>query len=147
MRLMKSPPGRHAPSRHGFSLTEMMIVVMVIGLMATLSAPPLFRYMQSHRLQSDTDRMMADLQYARSVAISHGDILRFQATPDGYRLFNPNTNVVLRNHEFDHGLALNADVVVDFFPWGMSDAAVFKISNKAGVNEISILPTGLVEVQ
>lgn len=133
-------------ARRGFSLTEMMIVVMVIGLMATLTAPPLFRYIQTHRLQTDTDRMMADLQYARSIAVTNGAILRFQATPAGYQLMNPNTAEVLRDHNFDHGLALDANVTVDFFPWGMADAAVFNISNKTGANQISVLPTGIVEV-
>ena len=50
----------------------MMVVISLIGLMAAISAPPLFRYIQSNRLQTSTDRLVADLQYARSVAISSG---------------------------------------------------------------------------
>ena len=133
-------------SRRGFTLTEMMIVVLVIGLMATMTAPAMFRYIQSNRLETDTDRMTADLQYARSLSVATGNILRFQATPAGYRLFNPNTDLTIRDHNFDHGLALDAAAVVDFFPWGMADAAVLQISNKSGSNQISVLPTGIVEV-
>ena len=76
MGLMKTARTLRTRSRWGFTLTEMMVVIMVMGLMATLTAPPLFRYIQSHRLQTGTDRMMADLQYARSLSVARGDILR-----------------------------------------------------------------------
>ena len=134
-------------NRRGFSLTEMMIVILVIGIMATVSMPPMFRYIQSNRLRTDTDRMAADLQYARSLSVARGDILRFQSTPAGYTLTNPNTGVVIRQHNFDHGMALGGNAVIDFFPWGMADAAVLTISNSTGTNQINVMPTGMVEVQ
>jgi len=130
----------------GFTLTELMVVIMVMGLMATLTAPPMYRYIQSHRLRTGTDRMMADLQYARSLSVARGDILRFTATTAGYQLVNPNTAQVIRQYNFEHDLVLDAAVTVDFFPWGMADAAVLNISNKTGTNQINVLPTGIVEV-
>ena len=137
----------NARRRGGFTLTEMMVVIILIGIMATVSAPPLFRYIQSNRLQTGTDRMVADMQYARSVAISSGRILRFQATAAGYTLTDPNNGTVLRSHNFDHGLALGAGATVDFFPWGMANGAVFNLANPAGAVQINLLPTGIVEVQ
>ncbi len=138
---------RRRRRREGFTLTEMMVVIILIGIMATVSAPPLFRYIQSNRLQTGTDRMVADMQYARSVAISTGRILRFQATAVGYTLTDPNSGTVLRSQNFDHGLALGADVTVDFFPWGMANGAVFNLTNPAGATQIDLLPTGIVEVR
>ena len=133
--------------RQGFTLTEMMVVIIIIGLMATASAPPLFRYIQSNRLQTDTDRMVADMQYARSVSISTGRILRLQATAAGYTLRDPNSGTVLRTHNFAKGLSLGADVTVDFFPWGMANGANFNLTNAAGAARIDLLPTGIVEVR
>ena len=141
---MTSSLRRH--SRRGFTLTEMMIVVIVIGLMATMTAPAMYRYIQSNRLETGTDRMTADLQYARSLSVANGSILRFETTTTGYRLFYPNTDVTVRDYDFDHGIGLDAAMVVDFFPWGMANAAVPEISNPTGSNRISILPTGIVEV-
>ena len=123
-----------------------MIVIIVIGLMAAISAPPFFRYIQSHRLQTDTDRVIADLQLGRAMAISRGQILQFQATPAGYQLVDPISGDVLREHDFDHGLALDANFNVSFFPWGMADATVMTISNNTGAKQIDVLPTGMVEV-
>jgi prepilin-type N-terminal cleavage/methylation domain-containing protein len=137
---------RRTVRRQGFTMVEMMIVISLIGLMAAISAPPLFRYIQSNRLQTGTDRMVADMQYARSVAISSGRILRFAATEAGYTLTDPVSGDVLRSKNFEHGMALDAAVTVDFFPWGMANGAVLNISNPAGAARVDVLPTGIVEV-
>ena len=134
------------PSRRGFTLVEMMVIIVIVGLMATVSAPPLFRYVQSNRLQTSVDRMAADLQYARSLSVANSQILRFTATEAGYQLLNPNTGVVIRGHEFEHGLGLDVDQTADFYPWGMADARIFNLSNNSGARQINLLPTGLVEV-
>jgi len=137
---------KKAMLRRGFTLAEMMIVILVIGLMAAITAPPLFRFMQSNRLQTNTDRIVADLQYARSLSISNGRILRFSATEAGYQLTDPLSGQLLREKNFPRGLELDAAVTVDFFPWGMADATVLTLSNHAGDSAINILPTGIVEV-
>jgi prepilin-type N-terminal cleavage/methylation domain-containing protein len=132
--------------RWGFTLTEMMIVILVIGLMAAITTPPLFRFIQSNRLQTNTDRVVADLQFARSLSISNGRILRFTADQAGYQVTDPLSGDVLREKNFDRGLSLDAEVTVDFFPWGMADATVLTLSNRTGDANINILPTGIVEV-
>ena len=137
---------QRSPWRQGFTLSELMIVILVIGIMAAVSAPPFFRYIQSNRLQTNTDRMVADLQLGRAMAIANSQILSFQATPAGYQLLDPVTNDVLRTRNFDHGLALDANFTVNFFPWGMADATVMVISNNSGARQIDVLPTGMVEV-
>ena len=138
---------KKVPGRQGFSTVEMMIVILIVGLLAVISAPAMYRYITSNRLESDTDRMVADLQYARSVSIANGEILRFAATPAGYTVFNPADMQVFRTKNFDHGLSLAMTQNVDFYPWGMADATVFVISNSAGAHQINLLPTGIVEVQ
>lgn len=132
--------------RQGFTLSELMIVILVIGLMAAVSAPPFFSYIQANRLQTDTDRLVADLQLGRAMAIANGQILQFRATEAGYQLVDPLTMDVIRDHNFDHGLALDAAFTVNFFPWGMADATVMTLSNGCGAHQIDVLPTGMVEV-
>ena len=130
----------------GFSLVEMMIVVGLIGLLATISAPPMYRYIQSNRLATNTDRMVADLQYARAVSIANGQVIRVDSNTAGYRVVNPSSGQVLRQQNFDDGLALAAIQQVRFFPWGMADAAVYNITGPVGAKQLNLLPTGIVEV-
>jgi len=127
-------------------MIEMMVVIGIVGIMAMVSGPPIFRYMQSSRLQTNTDRMAADLQYARSLSIANSQILRLSATTAGYQISNPVTGTVIRQTVFEHGMVLAMDQTADFYPWGMADAKVFNISNSSGARQLNLLPTGIVEV-
>lgn len=140
-------PGRKKlPPRGGFTLVEMMLIVLIMGVIAGIATPPLFRFLQSNNLQTSTDRMMADLQFARSVAISNGQVLRFRATPAGYQVIEPLSGSVLRDQTFTGGLTLAANATADFFPWGMANSTVFNLTNSAGTKQVNLLPTGQVEV-
>ncbi|MCK9996572.1 MAG: prepilin-type N-terminal cleavage/methylation domain-containing protein [Candidatus Krumholzibacteria bacterium] len=133
-------------SRRGFSLIEMMVVIAIVGVIAGISGPPIFRYINSNRLQTDADRLGADLQYARTLSISTSTILRFTSTQAGYQLTDPITGTIIRDKVFENGMQLAADQTADFFPWGMADATVFNISNNTGAMTVNLLPTGIVEV-
>jgi len=132
--------------RQGFSLIELMVIITIVGIIAGISAPPIFRYVNSNRLQTHADRMAADLQYARTMSISTSTILRFSSTPTGYQLTDPISGNIIREKNFEHGLALNMAQTADFFPWGMADATVFNLSNPTGAMTVNLLPTGIVEV-
>lgn len=124
----------------------MMLVISLVGVLAAMAAPPFFRYLASNRLATQADRMVADLQYARSLSVANSQILRFSVTEGGYQLTNPVTGAVLRDLNFGQGLALDRAQVADFFPWGMADPTVFTLSGHAGTRQITVMPTGLVEV-
>jgi len=134
-------------SRQGFNLIELMVVIAIVGVIAGIAAPPIFRYVNSNRLQTNADRLAADLQYARTVSISNATILRFISTPAGYQVTNPLTGDVLREKNFTHGLNLGVSQTSDFYPWGMADPNVFNVSNGNGTITVNLLPTGIVEVQ
>ena len=138
-------PDKH-PNRRGFSMVEIMVILGIVGILATVTAPPIFRYVQSSRLQTSADRMAADMQYARSLSISSSQILRFAAIPTGYKLTNPNTGVVIRETDFPTGMSLALTQTREFYPWGMADTGIFNITNSTGTTQINLLPTGIVEV-
>ncbi len=133
-------------NRAGFTMTEMMVIIIVVGILATVSAPPILRSVQINRLQTNTDRMAADLQYARTMSISTNQMLQFRSTTAGYQLIEPISGTVVRETDFSHGMKLAIVQTANFFPWGMADATVFDISNSCGARQVTLLPTGIVEV-
>lgn len=134
-------------TNQGFTLVETMLVLCLVGVMASMAAPPFFRYLAANELAVQADRMVADMQYARSLSVANSQILRFTATAAGYRVTNPLTGIVIRESTFGHGLNLDRNQTADFFPWGMANQAVFNLHGNAGTRRITLLPTGLVEVQ
>jgi type II secretion system protein H len=137
---------RAGRGRAGFSLLEMMMVVLLIGLVAGIAAPPMINYLRSSQLQTQTDQLAADLQLARSLSIANGTVMQFSSTQQGYQLIDTNDGSVVKDCDFDGGLELDQDRDVFFFPWGMADQHSFSLS--AGVMErtVNVLPTGMVEV-
>jgi len=133
--------------RDGFTIVELLVIITLFGMMMTMAVPPFLNYVRSNRLDTNTDRLAADLQLARSLSISNGQILRFAADATGYTITDPISGRTIRTRQFDGGCALALNATADFFPWGMADTAVLDLSNCAGGRRINLLPTGLVEVE
>ncbi len=135
------------PIRGGFTLVEIMMVIMLVGILAGMTAPPMFKYLEANRMRTRTDGMVADLQYARAIAISTGQSHRFANTNTGYTLTNLVSGSVLRDVDFNHGAELDDVRTADFFPWGMATSTTYDIRLNGIHNEIRVLPTGMVEVE
>jgi type II secretory pathway pseudopilin PulG len=133
-------------SRCGFTLIELMVMITLFTALLVVAAPPINNYLTSNRLDTNADRLAADLQLARSLSIANGQILSFQADATSYRIVDLSSGDVLREREFDGGCALDVDVTANFFPWGMAEARVINMANGSGTRTINLLPTGIVEV-
>ncbi|WP_262499064.1 GspH/FimT family pseudopilin [Pseudomonas sp. WS 5011] len=55
--------------RNGFSLTELMIVIAIIAIMAAIGTPGFRSMMLDNRLNSTTNSLLGTLQFARSEAV------------------------------------------------------------------------------
>jgi type IV fimbrial biogenesis protein FimT len=56
-------------SRKGFTLIELIIALVIIGILVTLSVPTFNSFIQSYRISANSDQLYYYLQYARSEAI------------------------------------------------------------------------------
>jgi type IV fimbrial biogenesis protein FimT len=67
----------------GASLIEMMIVVAIIGILASLSTPMVSTYLQNAKLRSTADELKEALELSRSEAIKRNDTIKFTALSAG----------------------------------------------------------------
>lgn len=59
-------------ARRGFTLPELMLVVCIMGIMAAMAGPRMFRWIQTVGQRGAANQVVADLQYARVQAVRQG---------------------------------------------------------------------------
>lgn len=70
---------QHSPSARaqtGFTLIELMIVVTLLGIFATIAVPSLNQFVNKSRTQSFNNDLVALLQYARATAVEQRTFIR-----------------------------------------------------------------------
>ncbi len=73
----------------GFTLVELMFVILIFGVMLTLSIPGFSRFLQTWKLHGEVDRVAGTLRTARSAAVmkNRNAVFRFDMTRGTYFYF------------------------------------------------------------
>lgn len=79
----------------GFTLIEVMLVVLILGIAAAV-AVPMMSSAGSMQVRSAANMIAADLEYAKSMAISRGQpySVLFDKTTESYRVLDHNAAVI-----------------------------------------------------
>lgn len=93
----------------GFTIVEIVIVVVIIAI-AALVAVPMMSSAGSLQIRSAANMVAADLEYAKSMAISKGQNYKvvFDKDADSYKIVDQNNNVI------QHPVKKGFTYVVDF---------------------------------
>jgi prepilin-type N-terminal cleavage/methylation domain-containing protein len=79
--------------RAGFSLTEMMATVLILGMIAAFSVPAVNKYLTGWNLRTSRNTVISELKLLRQKAITRGQSLRVWFSPASnlYWFQNPQT--------------------------------------------------------
>jgi prepilin-type N-terminal cleavage/methylation domain-containing protein len=93
----------------GFTLIEIVIMVVIIAI-AALAAIPMMSSAASMQIRSAANMITADLEYAKSMAISRGQDFSvvFDKSTDSYKIEDQDSNVI------PHPVKKGFDYVIDF---------------------------------
>ena len=96
-------------TNRGFTLIELLIVVVIISI-AALAAIPMMTSAAGVQVKSAANMIAADLEYAKSMAISRGQIFSvvFDKNTESYSIKNQAGNVI------SHPVKKGFDFIIDF---------------------------------
>jgi prepilin-type N-terminal cleavage/methylation domain-containing protein len=153
---MKSISKTHKYVRLGFTILELMMVVGIIGILATMVGPATSRIVRHQRANRAATVIAADLQNAFAVAARQRQPVRIQADAStrSYQFIDRKSNAVLRIRTF-YGdtseyrltsLVFNP-ATVDVFPSGISSSKIdVSLANGDYSKKISVSTAGFIRV-
>jgi prepilin-type N-terminal cleavage/methylation domain-containing protein len=152
----------------GFTIVEVVIVVVIIGI-AALIAVPMMSSAASLQIRSAANMIAADIEYARSMAISRGQNYKvvFDKDADSYKIVDQNDNVIQHpvkkgfNYVIDFqnesrlnrvditSAIFNADQTVIFDCLGSPDSGGYVVLQADGITKtVTVEPvTGFISIQ
>jgi prepilin-type N-terminal cleavage/methylation domain-containing protein len=137
-------------SKQGFTLIEVMIVIVIIGILSSVAIPNYSRWKEKYEINGETKKVYFDLLLAHSTAISnnHKVLVTFDSVNHSYKVHKDiNNNAVEEAGEDIKIVKLNDEDRVQFnFNAGVSDVdgnPVLKpISFASNVNTITFNSRG-----
>lgn len=133
---------RHAEG--GFTLTEMLVTIAVMGILLGITAPAVSGYLRSSRVSGASNKLVADIHYANTLAREQRRTVQLQFGSGSYAIATVSPSAVLLTRELPDDVTATASDTVSFYAWGLTDAATILVCNAHDSTTIRLTATGSV---
>jgi type II secretion system protein H len=147
----------HKSAWPGFTIMEMLVVVAILGILATIMAPAISRITRHQRVNRAAMVITADLQNAFAVAARQREPVRIQADAPSrsYQFIDRKTGNVLRirtfygdTSEYKLSTLVFTPSTIDVFPSGTSsDFLTIDLANGDYTKQITASTAGFIRVK
>lgn len=144
----------HKYARHGFSMMEMLVVIVILGVLSAMVGPAMSRVVRHNRVNRSATLIAADLQNAFAVAARQREPVRIQAdaATRSYVFVDRKTGAILRIRTFygdtsEYRLTrlTFTPSTIDVFPSGVSSAAlVVDLANGDYTRQVTASTAGFI---
>ena len=146
----------HKYTRHGFSMMEMLVVIVILGVLSAMVGPAMSRVVRHNRVNRSATLIAADLQNAFAVAARQREPVRIQADANtrSYVFVDRKTGAILRIRTFygdtsEYRLTrlTFTPSTIDVFPSGVSSAAlVVDLANGDYTRQVTASTAGFIRM-
>jgi prepilin-type N-terminal cleavage/methylation domain-containing protein len=137
-------------NERGFTILELLMGVMIIGVLATFLAPQFTGLLQTYRLSGATRVVWGDLHRARIMAIKEGRSMRVDFTPTSYDIVRVDTaeTIFHRDLTMDYpGIAIaiqNSSITFGSTGTAGGGSKTVQVQSPAGAKSFTIVTTGRI---
>ena len=128
----------------GFSVIEMSLVLVIMGIFMAMVVPQFSHFMKSSRLSGSSNELMTDLHHARSMAVKKNKTFRVEFNVDEYRVIEVGSGDVIRTRTLPKGVNCAATGNPNFYAWGIADAVDISLTGETGTKNLTLLSNGNV---
>jgi prepilin-type N-terminal cleavage/methylation domain-containing protein len=133
--------------RAGFSLIEIAIVVLIIGLVLGIAVPSFRGFTERARVDGTLEELVMDIQYARSLAVSKNRSYQIQFAGNSYQIIDMVSGAVLRDKAMPDRVGLAASGNPQFRSFGRTDPVNITVTGTHSFRTISVMSTGNIRYQ
>jgi type II secretion system protein H len=83
----------------GFTMLELMVTLAIVGIIAAIAVPSMTSMVNNSKAERITGLFKQDLQFARSYAISRGEVVRMTAIDGGWQIVAETTGDTLKTRD------------------------------------------------
>jgi prepilin-type N-terminal cleavage/methylation domain-containing protein len=138
-------------SVHGFSFIELLLVVALVAIIASVTLPALNGTMSSYRLRASADIIASELDAARVMAISRGAIYEVHFNGNQVAVIDPQESTddkraVRRPKMLEAGVTVSGPTIT-FRPRGSAVGGTIDLTNEKGITtSVTVQVSGKITV-